>query len=171
LKIVYNKFLKVSPTGGDLEGVTMNKAASVYKAKFSLVSGCCFFMLIGFALHTNAQTRGKVEVVKDARIDSFAAKRATLNKLVGTEATSANGFRVQIYTGSDRREAYDAQAKFHEQFPDTHTYVIYSEPNFKVRAGDFRTRLEAEKMQEELKKTFSGMFIISEKINPSASDE
>ncbi len=149
----------------------MNKAASVYKAKFSLVSGCCLFIAMCFSLSARAQTRGKLEVVKDARIDSFAAKRAGLNKLVGTDVTSANGYRVQIYTGSDRREAYDAQAKFHEQFPDIHTYVIYSEPNFKVRAGDFRTRLEAEKMEEELKRIFSGMFIIPEKINPSASDE
>lgn len=149
----------------------MNKAASVYKAKFRLVSGCCFFMIWFLSFHADAQTRGKLEIVKDARIDTFAAKRAGLIKLVGTEATSANGYRVQIYTGTDRRGAYDAQAKFHEQFPDVHTYVIYSEPNFKVRAGDFRTRLEAEKMEEDLKKSFSGMFIITEKINPSASDE
>lgn len=149
----------------------MSTAASVYKAKYSLVTGCCFFIALFFTLTANAQTKGKLEVIKDARIDTFAAKRVELNKLIGADATSANGYRVQIYTGSERKEAYDAQAKFHEQFPDIHTYIIYSEPNFKVRAGDFRTRLEAEKLEEELKKWFNGMFIISEKINPQNTDE
>lgn len=116
----------------------------------------------------SAQTRGKVEVVKDPRIDTLIAKRADLNKAAGSETTS--GYRVQIFTGTNRKDAYEAQAKFQQEFPDIRTYVIYNDPNFKVRAGDFRTRMEAEKLQEELKKWFTGMFIISEKINPPKPD-
>ena len=56
------------------------------------------------------------------------------------------------------------------EYPELRTYIIYNEPNFKVRAGDFRTRLEAEKMEEDLKKWFDGMFIISEKINLPKAD-
>ncbi|HTD98651.1 MAG TPA: SPOR domain-containing protein [Mucilaginibacter sp.] len=142
----------------------MNKAASVYKA-FLQITGCCFFIALFSPVSAHAQTRGRVEVIKDPRIDTLAARRVELNKATGVDATTANGFRVQIFTGPNRKEAYDTQSKFHEAFPDTRTYIIYSEPNFKVRAGDFRTRLEAEQMQEELKKWFTGMFIISEKIN------
>lgn len=145
----------------------MNRAVSVYKAILR-ISGCCFFIVLFFASTSRAQTRGKVEVIKDARIDTFAAKRAELNKALGTDAV--NGFRVQIFTGENRKDAYSAQAKFQEQYPDIRTYVIYNEPNFKVRAGDFRTRLEAEKLEEELRKWFTGMFIITDKINPPKSD-
>ena len=142
------------------------KATSRFKAILQL-SGCCFFIF--FAFTAFAQTRGKVEVVKDARIDTFAARRAELNKAGGPDAM-INGYRVQIFTGGNRKDAYNAQAKFQEQFPDIHSYVIYNEPNFKVRVGDFRTRLDAEKLQNELKKWFDGMFIITEKINPPKSD-
>jgi hypothetical protein len=45
------------------------------------------------------------------------------------------------------------------------TYIIYNEPNFKVRAGDFRTRLEASKILEQVRSQFSSVFIIPEKIN------
>ena len=149
----------------------MNKAASVYKA-FLQITGCCFFIAFIFASPAFAQTRGKVEVIKDPRIDTLAARRIELNKAGGADA-SVNGFRVQIFTGEGRKDAYNAQAKFQEQFPDIRTYVIYNEPNFKVRAGDFRTRMEAEKLEDELKKWFTGMFIISEKINlpKDATDE
>lgn len=117
---------------------------------------------------TSAQTRGKVEVVKDPRIDTLIAKRAELNKATGINQVM--GFRVQVFTGPDRRNAYNAQAKFQQEFPDIRSYIIYNEPNFKVRAGDFRTRIEAEKLQNELKKWFPGTFIISEKINPPKTD-
>jgi hypothetical protein len=142
----------------------MSKAASVYKAILQ-ITGCCFFMVLFFTLSASAQTRGKVEVVKDARIDTFATRRSELNKVAKVDAETVNGYRVQIFTGENRKEAYSAQAKFQQEFPNIRTYVIYNEPNFKVRAGDFRTRLEAEKLEEELKKWFTGMFIIPEKIN------
>lgn len=142
----------------------MNKAAPVYKAILQ-ITGCCFFIVLFFTAGATAQTRGKLEIIKDARIDTLAARRAELNKATGLDATTASGYRVQIFSGSNRKEAYDIQAKFLEQFPDMRSYIIYSEPNFKVRVGDFRTRLEAEKAEEDLKKVFAGMFIIPEKIN------
>jgi hypothetical protein len=140
-----------------------NRTAAPFKAIMQL-TGCCFFMLSVFITSASAQTKGKVEVVKDSRIDTLIAKRAELNKTTGAETMA--GFRVQIFTGPNRRDAYEAQAKFQQEFPDIRTYVIYNEPNFKVRAGDFRTRMDAEKLQDELKKWFTGMFIISEKISP-----
>jgi UDP-2,3-diacylglucosamine pyrophosphatase LpxH len=36
-----------------------------------------------------------------------------------------------------------------KEFPEMRTYISYREPNFKVRAGDFRTRLEARKLMQE----------------------
>ena len=146
----------------------MNNTASYHKALSNII-GCCFFMLLLFAASgALAQTKGKVEVIKDPRVDTLIAKRAELNKATGAELV--NGFRVQIFTGANRKDAYSAQAKFQEEFPDIRSYVIYNEPNFKVRAGDFSTRMEAEKLQNELKKWFTGTFIISEKINQPKAD-
>ncbi|MFI5160016.1 MAG: SPOR domain-containing protein [Sphingobacteriales bacterium] len=118
-------------------------------------------LLLGSA---SAQTRGKVEVIKDPRIDTLAARRAELNRTLGTETIT--GFRVQIFTGTNRKDAYSAQEKFQEEFPDIRTYIIYSDPNFKVRVGDFRTKADAEKLEADLKKWFDGMFIIQDKVNP-----
>jgi hypothetical protein len=85
-------------------------------------------------------------------------------------AFSSIGYRVQIFSGSNRKDAFSAQARLQDEYPELRTYIIYHEPNFKVRAGDFRTRLEAEKLMQELKPSFSSLFIISEKINPPKAD-
>jgi hypothetical protein len=143
----------------------VKKITLSYKFIFTALTGCLFILL---SVSASAQTRGKVEVVKDPRIDTLAARRAELNKAIGIGQVT--GFRVQIFSGSNRREAYNTQAKFQQDFPDIRSYVIYSDPNFKVRVGDFRTRLEAEKLQDQLKRSFDGTFIITEKINPPQSE-
>jgi hypothetical protein len=142
------------------------KNAASYIAKLSLL-GCCIFFAPSFS---SAQTRGKVEVVKDPLIDTLIARRPQLGKTIGISETTSSGYRVQIYFGSNRQAAYNAQAKFMYDYPDVPTYITYIEPNFKVQVGDFRTRLEAQKMQSELNAMFSSLFIIQTKINPPKSD-
>ena len=113
-----------------------------------------------------AQTRGKVEVDKDPKVDSLIGNYLVGGKAAkGGAAASSYGFRIQVFNGSDRNRAYTAQAKIQDRFPELHTYLSYRDPNFKVKVGDFRSRLEAEKMVEEMRPAFTGMYIISEKIN------
>ncbi|TSD62963.1 SPOR domain-containing protein [Inquilinus sp. KBS0705] len=151
----------------------MKKAIFDNKAVNSLIKYCFFCALLFLSVQGFAQTRGKVQVIRDPLFDTLLNKRADLNKGLissgdasGAAYTSSFGYRVQIYNGSNRNAAYAAQAKFNREFPDMRTYISYREPNFKVRAGDFRSRIEAERMKEQLRTLFSAMFIVSEKINP-----
>jgi len=122
------------------------------------------FGLLLFAFCSFAQERGKVEVVKDPRIDTLIARRQSL-KAKTPAALSSNGFRVQIYSGPVRADAYNAQTKFQAKYPDLRTYISYNEPDFKVKTGDFRTKLEAEKLKQQLQGLFTSLFVIAEKIN------
>jgi hypothetical protein len=148
----------------------MKNAASCLKAKISWISCCVFFVLFILPGLSHAQTRGKVEVVKDPLIDTLIARRASLSKGVGLTEESASVFRVQIFFVSNRQDAYSAQARFSSQYPDIRTYVLYTEPNFKVQVGDFRTKLEAQKLQNDLRDKFTSLFIIPGKINPPKTD-
>jgi hypothetical protein len=135
----------------------------------------CILSFIGLAVF--AQSKGVVTVVKNPRIDSLISKRAELNKKDADITIRANGpivsqmgYRVQIYYGSDRRAVYREQAKFASLYPDLITYITYREPNYYLRAGDFRTRLEAQKLMSELRSTYPTLFIFREKINAPTLD-
>ena len=143
----------------------MNPASSCRLLKTCII-GC--FLLFPFL--TFAQTRGKVEVIKDPLIDTLIARRPSLGKNGSAGGETTNGYRVQIFFGSNRQAAYNAQAKFKEEYPEYPTYIFYTEPNFKVHAGDFRTHLEAEKLQKEVAAMFTSLFIISEPVNPPKTD-
>jgi hypothetical protein len=145
----------------------------------SLKCAVCCGMLVTPSL-LFAQERGKVEVDKDPKVDSLIENylvdkktgNVSANATPGkTVSVSTDGYRVQIYSGAERKAAFDAQARFQDKFPDQRTYVSYREPNFRVHVGDFRTRLEAEKLMQELRPWFPGLFIIPEKINAKISTE
>lgn len=129
------------------------------------------------ASSTFAQTKGKVTIIQDPLIDSLIAKRIELNtkKPTVTNPTSSvivsqMGYRVQIFYGLDRRETFSEQARFKALYPRIHSYITYKEPNYYLRAGDFRTRLEAQNFLNELRPNFPTLFIFREKINAPSLD-
>lgn len=135
----------------------------------------CLFSIYGIAVF--AQAKGVVTVVKDPKIDSIIARRFELNKKDGNVTIRPNGpivtqmgYRVQIYYGSDRRAVFKEQARFAALYPNLITYITYKEPNYYLRAGDFRTRMEAQKLMAELRPTYPTLFIFREKINAPTLD-
>jgi hypothetical protein len=144
----------------------MKDGSSFYRIIAAAPVRCC--VLFGLLLLPGllfAQDKGKVEVVKDPKVDSLVQDYVIGDKGKNIAPASSDGYRIQIFSGSDRKAAYDAQAKFQAKYPDLATYLTYRAPNFKIRVGDYRSRLEAEKMVQDLKPFFNGLFIIQEKIN------
>lgn len=125
-----------------------------------------------------AQKKGQLEVVKDPLIgvlqhyrSAIAAGRDPGRSTSGEMAdrshltrTVTRGFRVQIFLGPSRREAYAEQARFQQLFKNIDTYVTYEEPNYRVKVGDFRSRREAERLMQGLRDQFSNVFIFTEDI-------
>lgn len=140
--------------------------------KIIFTSLICVFCLSAFA-----QNRGEVTIVKDPLIDSLIEKRLELSKKVITPTIKRSGpvvaqigYRVQVYYGSDRRQTFQEQGRFKSYYPKLNTYIIYKEPNYYLRVGDFRTRLEAQRLMNELKPLFPTLFIFREKINAPILD-
>ncbi len=124
-------------------------------------------LLSFFLAQTALAQNGKVVVIKDPQIDSLISRRLAISRSGSTGNTvTSMGFRVQIFSGLGRDEAYSEQSKFKSLFPGVGSYVSYTQPNYRVRVGDFRTKLEAQKFMNDLKKQYSSLFIFAEKINP-----
>lgn len=110
----------------------------------------------------NVVSRGTIEVFQDERI-------SRLDSLKRLNPGKPSGYRVQIFFG-DRNKALERKADFIETYPDIPAYISYLAPNFRLRVGDFRTRLEAEKLKDELQ--YTGCYIVRDKIElPSLPTE
>lgn len=96
--------------------------------------------------------------------ESLARKLVERHKLVNAARKSMPGYRIQIYFGSDRIKAQEMRTEFIRLYPDIPAYLIYQQPNFKVRTGDFRTRLEAAGFLKQLNTVYSNAFIVPDEV-------
>ncbi len=79
------------------------------------------------------------------------------------------GYRIVILSESGANSQNKAKAalfKFEKDFPDIPIYIGWVSPNFQVLAGDFRTKLEAEKALLGIREKYPYAFIKKDKINP-----
>lgn len=59
------------------------------------------------------------------------------------------GFRVQIFSSANIDEANAKKAEGEASFPEEWFYVEYDPPTYKVRAGNFQNRFEAERFAKQ----------------------
>lgn len=79
-----------------------------------------------------------------------------------------NGYRIQIaaYSGvNSKSQAEYAKNSFSSLFPYTKAYLIYNEPYFKVRVGNYYSRLQAYKDLETIRLTYPSAYIVPDKIS------
>ncbi|MBX2908182.1 MAG: SPOR domain-containing protein [Chitinophagales bacterium] len=75
-----------------------------------------------------------------------------------------DGFRIQITYTSNRDEAYKAKAQLYREFDAVPSYIDYEQPNYKLRLGDFKTKLQATAFLQDVIKVYPGAFIVKDKI-------
>lgn len=114
---------------------------------------------IFFAIQHSSPKEGKVKIHQDARLHRLVDKHIAQNRMDMT----IPGYRIQIYSGSDKREeAFHVKAQFMKQFPKYTPDLIYSEPYFKLRVGNFRTKQEGYKLFKLIKKHFPNSYFVIE---------
>lgn len=126
-------------------------------------------VLTAFAISVHGQTyqrhrNGHIEVVGDVDVSKMVEKHIEFNEAVNTTP----GYRIQIasLSGSNsKQQAFILKDRFKTSYPETEVYIIFDEPNFKIKVGDFRTRLEAYGFLQEIKGAYPG-HIVQDFINP-----
>lgn len=108
----------------------------------------------------------RAEIVKK-RTDKQAASNVTnyapvsrgTKKVTGSIVTK-KGYRVVIYSGSNRTEALEMKRKFIRAYPGTRSYMSYISPYFKIRVGNFESKTSAYKFLRQIQgRGFSKSFV------------
>lgn len=137
------------------------------------------FVLVGLVQLAKGQ-EGHVRVSRDTLIAVLQAFRADNsinpttakslpleNKVVERKSTrrvKVRGFRVQIFSGNSRNDAYAVQSRFLSANADIGSYISYDEPNYRVKVGDFRSRAEATNLMRVLKSQYKNVFVFTEDV-------
>lgn len=135
-----------------------------------------FFIFILFAslpafsqsdsLITHLTDSSSVVVYKDARLDLLIKKQAQINEVTSRDARRTDkGYRLMIISTNNRDEAIAAKTKVYTYFPELKAYLWYQSPYFRVKAGNFKDRKDAESYQKRMNSYFpKGVFIMKDVI-------
>ena len=119
-------------------------------------------LVLGFVLMLIKTASAQyVQVLGNPELDTLVQRNIESNQITN----GIQGYRVQIFFGSDRKAANDARTQFLQLYPNTEAYLLYQQPNFKVRVGDFRTQQEAQALFKALLRHFERVFLVPDKIN------
>lgn len=129
-------------------------------------------------LNSNRSAQGNVMVYQDEAIKGILAKPAPSNVPVfstadgTTQYVKMRGYKIQVFSGNDQRkskdEAYSKQKLINDGFEDIETVVYFNSPRWILRAGNFKTRGEANVVLQQIMKQFprfgKEMYIISDTV-------
>lgn len=115
-----------------------------------------------------------VIVHKDPRLDLLVKKQADINDVTSRDGRRTDkGFRLMIISTSNREEALAAKTKVYTYFPELKAYLWHQSPYYKVKAGNFKDRKDAEAFQRRLNTYFpKGVFIMKDiiEVKPSKNN-
>ena len=114
-----------------------------------------------------------VIVRKDPRLDALEKKQIATNAAFKRTTTrTMRGYRLLVVNTNKRDEAIAAKTKVYTYFPELKAYLLYQTPYFKLKAGNFKTRDEAEKYRKNFLSLFpNGVYIINDVIEVKPEKE
>jgi hypothetical protein len=78
---------------------------------------------------------------------------------------TTSGYRIQIYNGPNRTEAMRLKQEMEVAYPNMSIHLVYRQPNFRVRIGDFRSQREAEQLLPEFRQLgYKTSFVVPDDV-------
>lgn len=122
-------------------------------------SGLIGLLFIFTVISAWGQTKAKIST--PPYLDSLVQKNIEKHK---TEQTR-DGYRIQLFSGTERNNANNLRNKFKTEHPDVPIYLIYQQPYYKLRVGDFRNKIEAQQLYLKIENDYEQLLVIPDKVN------
>jgi hypothetical protein len=120
-------------------------------------------IVIGLAQDTKKE-KGHILIIQDNRVDLLVSKHVQINQ----NRKGIEGYRIQIFFDSGNNSKTKAQSiyeGFKAKYPEVKAYLSFKSPNYKVRVGDYRTRLDAQRFLNDIIIEYPNAWIIADLIN------
>lgn len=131
-----------------------------------------FLIAILFSLQSMAQDTAwkktadssSVIIHKDPRLELLVNKHIQINEVTSRDTRRiVKGFRLLIISTNSREEAIAAKTKVYTYFPELKAYLWHQSPYYKVKAGNFQDRKDAEAYQKRMNIYFpKGVFVMND---------
>lgn len=127
--------------------------------------------ILGGLINCMAQgyQEGDVIIVQDSRIDTLLKYHRVINKALQDNLNDDGiaGYRIQVFFDSGNNSKSRATAvmeAFIEKYPEVGCYISFKEPYYRIRVGDFRSKIEALGFLDKILRSYPNAWVIKDKI-------
>ena len=121
------------------------------------------FPIIGIAqIDSNINTFSKASNINNLDISSLVKKYKKILK----NKDGVDAWRLQVKFTSKRDDIMPYKIKFINLYPEIPVYITFDSPYYKLTAGNFKTKHEALKSKNKIRKNFPGAHPISIILDP-----
>ncbi|THH36508.1 SPOR domain-containing protein [Neolewinella litorea] len=75
-----------------------------------------------------------------------------------------DGWRVQLLATTDRQQLEKTEREFKANYPSIIIDWVHNKPYYKLRAGAFFTRQEAERLRQRLSTEYEGVYLVKAEV-------
>ena len=118
------------------------------------------FMFIALFMSGQDINTAPNRFIVTAKVDTLLAKRSDCFK---NTKTSFKYYHIQLYNGQSINKARSVKADFQSKFPDTYIVIEWESPEFKVWAGEYESKLAADRALYKIRKEYPNAFIVNPK--------
>jgi len=121
-------------------------------------------LLLSWIVYSQEEKKGNLSINADPRIKNLVNMHIAYNEAFPVMP----GYRIQIFMESGNEalnKAEEVKDKFNLKYKDVDAYLFFAAPYYRVRVGDFRTRIEAEKFLQQINRTYPNAWVIKDEIN------
>jgi hypothetical protein len=131
--------------------------------RFTIAFTLLWSLLSGLGMMAQNTPSEADEYIYGANADSLLMLHVAYNQ----SFPEFPGYRIQLLMESGNHaltEAEELTVDFNEKYPEVGTYITFREPYYRVRVGDFRTRLEAENFLSKITRKYPSAWVIQDDI-------
>lgn len=123
-----------------------------YFARIKFILCLCF---ISFLSQKSVAQVAKVSVSQDPKFEQLLNEKRKINSSI----TINDRYKIQIFNG-DTENSKKTLMDFKRENKNLDATIVFSTPLYKVWVGNFKTRIEAEKNLNDLRKKYPNAFLI-----------
>lgn len=135
---------------------------SGYKALPSSISEK-YYLAVNPTDTIDTLTVGCAQIIQSRSITRLVKKHIAFNQAQKT----VDGYRIEIFLGAGtdgKTGAGTTRTAFLEKNPNVKAYLSFNQPNYSLRVGDFKERVDALRFLEQIKDDYPEAILVKEKV-------
>jgi len=116
-----------------------------------------------FSQSRDNNSRDLINIKYETGIDNLINKHQNIQR----NKDGILGWRIQLAFKSTKEEINKTRAKFIKLYPQIPSYLTYDPPYYRICIGNFRTKLEAMKLNNHIRKNYIEAYPVKKIITRS----